>query len=150
MKEKIIAGIVAFLMLFGIGLTISILSNNLNKNNNSYSNSDSKKNDIPKENSGTYSNKNGNSYSRSNSSKSDDELAIKMYVKDVVKGKLKSPSTAKFPSYSEWSVSKSDNTYTVSSYVDAENGFGAEIRTYFSVDVTVKDGMLSYSNFQAY
>lgn len=88
--------------------------------------------------------------SNSNSSKSDDELAIKMYVKDVVKGKLKSPSTAKFPSYSEWSVSKSDNTYTVSSHVDAENGFGAEIRTYFSVDVTVKDGMLSYSNFQAY
>ena len=69
---------------------------------------------------------------------------------NIVKEKLKSPSTANFPSYSTWNVSKSGNTYSVSSYVDAENGFGAEIRTYFSVDVTVKDGMLSYSNFQAY
>lgn len=95
----------------------------------------------------SYSN---SSYNNNYSSKTDDELAIKMYVKDIVKEKLKSPSTANFPSYSTWNVSKSGNTYSVSSYVDAENGFGAEIRTYFSVDVTISDGMMSYSNFKAY
>ena len=84
-----------------------------------------------------------------NSKYSEDEikLIIKMYVEDIIKEKLKSPSTAKFPSLSDWSIyEKSYNTYSVSSYVDAENGFGAEIRTYFSLTVTTDNEILDYSD----
>lgn len=85
----------------------------------------------------------------SNSKYSEDKtkLIIKMYVEDIIKEKLKSPSTAKFPSLSDWSIyEKSYNTYSVSSYVDAENGFGAEIRTYFSLTVTTDNEILDYSD----
>ena len=84
-----------------------------------------------------------------NSKYSEDEikLIIKMYVEDIIKEKLKSPSTAKFPSLSDWSIyEESYNTYSVSSYVDAENGFGAEIRTYFSLTVTTDNEILDYSD----
>ena len=47
-----------------------------------------------------------------------------------LKNYLKSPSTAEFPSCSTFSITKSENeTYTVSSYVDSQNGFGAMIRS---------------------
>ena len=91
------------------------------------------------------------SHSHSNSKYSEDEteLMIKMYAEDIIKEKLKSPSTAKFPSLSNWSIYESSyNTYSVSSYVDAENGFGAEIRTYFSLTVTTNNGTMSYSDLQ--
>lgn len=91
------------------------------------------------------------SHSNSNSKYSEDEtkLMIKMYVEDVIKEKLKSPSTAKFPSLSSWSIYESSyNTYSVNSYVDAENEFGAEIRTYFSLTVTTDNGMMNYSDLQ--
>ena len=56
---------------------------------------------------------------------------------------LKSPSTAKFPSCSTFSIIKSDNeTYTVSSYVDSQNGFGAMIRS----DWTLKYHHLGENN----
>jgi hypothetical protein len=49
--------------------------------------------------------------------------------KDHVRARLKAPSTAKFP-FSEFSVSTvSPLTYKVSSYVDAQNSFGAQIRS---------------------
>lgn len=92
---------------------------------------------------------NTNNYNYSNSKYSEDKtkLIIKMYVEDIIKEKLKSPSTAKFPSLSDWSIyEKSYNTYSVSSYVDAENGFGAEIRTYFSLTVTTDNEILDYSD----
>ena len=96
---------------------------------------------------------NTNNYNYSNSKYSEDEikLIIKMYVEDIIKEKLKSPSTAKFPSLSDWSIyEKSYNTYSVSSYVDAENGFGSEVRTYFSLTVTIDNGILNYSDLQTY
>lgn len=53
-------------------------------------------------------------------------------AKILVKEKLKSPSTAKFPaSSSEYLAQKAEdeNIWVVSGYVDAKNGFGATIRT---------------------
>lgn len=50
---------------------------------------------------------------------------------EKVKEVLKSPSTAKFPNYTEWGFKQELNTFTVQGYVDAENGFGAEIRSNF-------------------
>lgn len=47
----------------------------------------------------------------------------------LVKGKLKSPSTAKFPPTSTAKITKSaTDTWIVTSYVDSQNGFGAMIR----------------------
>ena len=63
-----------------------------------------------------------------------------------VKESLKSPSTAKFPSsYNSdgVSITRNDNTYYVSSYVDAENSFGAIVRTNFKV--TIQNNYGEYS-----
>lgn len=44
---------------------------------------------------------------------------------------LKSPSSAKFPSISEWKFGKQDNNFIVQGYVDSQNSFGAVIRSNF-------------------
>lgn len=67
---------------------------------------------------------------------SDDLTVCWLLSKDEVKQQLKSPSSAKFPfSYADEDVmiTKSGNTYTVKSWVDAENSFGAKIRCNFDV-----------------
>lgn len=49
-----------------------------------------------------------------------------------VEAQLKAPSTAKFPWYDESFVADLGNdTYRVTAYVDAQNGFGAMIRSYY-------------------
>lgn len=61
-----------------------------------------------------------------------DELNNYQYLcKEKVKDVLKSPSTAKFPNYTEWGFKQEKNIFTVQGYVDAQNGFGAEIRSNF-------------------
>lgn len=59
----------------------------------------------------------------------------KYYAKSqtVINECLKSPSTAEYPFIDEWSYSKSNGIITVSSYVDAQNSFGAMIRSNFTV-----------------
>lgn len=77
---------------------------------------------------------------------SDDDKGFAIAVaKQEVKNRLKSPSSAKFPwGYEEYNITKSSgNNYTVSSYVDAENSFGAELRTYYTVEFT-KTGEETY------
>lgn len=50
---------------------------------------------------------------------------------EKVKEILKSPSTAKFPVYTEWGFKQEKNIFTVQGYVDAQNSFGAETRSKF-------------------
>ena len=57
------------------------------------------------------------------------DLQIKCQSK--VEEILKSPSTAKFPNILEWGFKKEKNIVTVQGYVDAQNSFGAEMRSYF-------------------
>ena len=63
----------------------------------------------------------------------------------VVLTKIKTPSTADFPigldKYCGEFVVKKDGTviYTVSSYVDAENMFGATIRSRYQVKLQIKN-----------
>lgn len=58
---------------------------------------------------------------------------------EFIKDKLKSPSTAEFPTYSEVNVQELDsNQYFVNAYVDSQNGFGAIIRTNYSCVLTKK------------
>ena len=57
------------------------------------------------------------------------DLMIK--CEEKVKSILKSPSTANFPNILSWGFKKEKNIVTVQGYVDAQNSFGAEIRSTF-------------------
>ena len=81
----------------------------------------------------------------------DEKGACWALAEDVVKANLKSPSSAKFPfSYGSDGVSmtKSGNLYTVSAWVDAENSYGAELRSDFTVTMT-KSGYGDDAQFTA-
>jgi hypothetical protein len=55
---------------------------------------------------------------------------------NAVRSELKAPSTASFPCYDNSFVTdNNDGTYTVSSYVDADNSFGAKIRSNWNCTV---------------
>lgn len=63
-------------------------------------------------------------------------------MKQFVKTRLASPGSADFPSYftrGDSHVSKNGTTYTVNSYVDSQNGFGAMLRTNFSGQIKQTD-----------
>ena len=68
-----------------------------------------------------------------------DNTAAYVMVQETVRGQLKSPSTAKFPvDYKNPEVSVihyGNQRYSVKSYVDSQNSFGATIRTRFSGEV---------------
>lgn len=58
------------------------------------------------------------------------------YCEEYVKDVLKSPKSAEFPRYDPGYVKTDDNlTYTVISQVDADNSFGAKIRSNFACKV---------------
>ena len=67
----------------------------------------------------------------------DDDILGEVWgmAQSFVKDKLKSPSSADFPVYgdSNVSITNSGDYYKVVGYVDAENGFGAETRSTFSL-----------------
>jgi len=52
-------------------------------------------------------------------------------AKNAVRDQLKAPSTAKFSSV--WASKNNDGTWVVKGYVDAQNSFGATIRSSFKV-----------------
>lgn len=58
---------------------------------------------------------------------SDLQISCQKAIKEI----LKSPSTAKFPSLSKWYMWKEDGLTYVQGYVDAQNSFGAELRSDF-------------------
>lgn len=52
---------------------------------------------------------------------------------------LKAPSTAKFPSKFDWNINDGNSYFSVYSYVDAQNSFGAMMRTNFACIVYKSD-----------
>ena len=61
---------------------------------------------------------------------------LKTWTVETVTDCLKSPSSAEFPGgiltpYEDWNFAKDGDLYTVSSYVDSQNSFGAMIRSDF-------------------
>ena len=74
-------------------------------------------------------------YSTDNISENDKGFAWAVAEKEVT-DRLKAPSTAKFPTYNSAIISKSGSDFKVEGYVDAENSYGAKIRTTFSVEFT--------------
>lgn len=87
-----------------------------------------------------------------NESLDDDDLSMCWVVaKNAVKAQLKAPSTAKFPfAYGSDGVSITceGNIYTVTAWVDAENSFGALIRSNFTVLVE-KEGTGKNAEYKA-
>lgn len=67
----------------------------------------------------------------------DEEVFIKSQAEINVKKFLKSPSTAKFASYSKWEFSKKDGYIFAKAYVDSQNSFGAMVRSDFEMKVKI-------------
>lgn len=65
----------------------------------------------------------------------DQKIQVKIWAEDAVTAKLKAPSTATFAKYDEWSYSRDKDVFTAVAYVDAQNGFGAMIRSNFVVKI---------------
>ncbi len=68
-------------------------------------------------------------------------------ITDYVKDKLKSPSTAKFPSKSGVKISKNNDTYIIQGYVDSQNSFGATIRTKYIAEIKQIGKEIEKNNF---
>ncbi len=65
-----------------------------------------------------------------------DDASVYVIAEKQVEKQLKSPSTAKFCGISEASITKNENSWSVSGWVDAQNSFGATIRNNFKVKIT--------------
>lgn len=65
-----------------------------------------------------------------------DRYGAFVVCQDQVSDQLKAPSTAEFASITDSSVSNSGDVWTVTSYVDAQNGFGAQIRVRWTCTAT--------------
>ena len=117
-----------------IGLLILVIGGYL------YATNKPKQSDTSYPSTSTY--KSSSSYSSSSSSSyisSDQEATAITLAQELVKKELKSPSTAKFPwSFSEYTVSRSGENWIVKGYVDAQNSFGAMIRSNFEACFKMK------------
>lgn len=85
------------------------------------------------------SNRSSSSVSQTEASDLDAYLISKHFVEAT----LKSPSTVEWPStmFDEpYTVNKEGDLYTVTSYVDAQNSFGALVRTYYTIKLRYLGG----------
>jgi hypothetical protein len=69
---------------------------------------------------------------------SPDESAACAMSQTFVRQNLKAPSTATFPAWSDdtCTVTRRNHIWVVRSYVDAQNSFGAMLRTPYTVEMT--------------
>ena len=82
----------------------------------------------------------GNSNKSPNAWKSEDNSTMAyIMMEDFVKGRLKSPSSAKFPGVFDGRQNHvkylGNQKYRIVSYVDAQNSFGAMIRMHFTGEI---------------
>lgn len=71
-------------------------------------------------------------------------------AQELVKEKLKSPSTAKFP-LNDYTVKRYSDEYVVIGYVDAQNSLGTTVRSYWSTSFTMggaSGGKYKISNYE--
>ena len=76
-----------------------------------------------------------------NSASSEKDYSQEAYTaaKFYVNKQLKAPATADYPMYDKNFITHHNDSYTVSSYVDAENSFGVKGRLYYTVTME-RDG----------
>lgn len=60
------------------------------------------------------------------------ESKVWVLAKHEVENRLKAPDSAKFPPKSKATISETNGRYVINSYVDAENSFGASVRSKFT------------------
>lgn len=77
------------------------------------------------------SHRTGGSSGQRASSDSQAQAEVTVFCQNLVKQSLKAPKSADFPLVSDVKVGPDEQTYTVISYVDAENGFGATLRSHY-------------------
>ncbi len=85
-----------------------------------------------------------------------ESVTIIDYCKEIINSLLKAPSTAEYPGSwlnptEGWQMAKNNNLVTVKSYVDAQNSFGAMIRSEFIIQIQMQDdgsGKVSYVQFE--
>lgn len=74
-----------------------------------------------------------------------DSISAYVHSKDLIAKSLKSPSTAKFSPYSDTSVISNEGcNFTIDGYVDAQNSFGAIIRTRFNTTIRFDEKSQTY------
>lgn len=80
-----------------------------------------------------------------------EQYEAKIYSKAVVESTLKAPSTAKWPREDKVIADKGiGNTWLVYGYVDAQNGFGAMLRTKYKLTVSKFKGEWKVLDTQFY
>ena len=82
---------------------------------------------------------NSNNATKGNSSYNNLNTSCYYYSQRLVKEKLKSPKSAEFPKYSADFISRDGDTVTVSAYVNAENSFGATVKTNYIATIQLKN-----------
>lgn len=70
-----------------------------------------------------------------------------IYTQNNVKSILKSPKSADFPNIKNWSFGKNNFYFVAQSYVDAQNSFGAIIRSEFTFIYSVNSSRVLYAIF---
>ncbi|MDA3781036.1 MAG: hypothetical protein PF487_12565 [Bacteroidales bacterium] len=88
-----------------------------------------------------------NSY---NDSRTNKQLAYN-YAMDFVKERLKSPSSAEFPSLFDRQkhiTELSSTVYVINSWVESQNSFGAMIKTKFSCRIKISNDAVSISDLK--
>ena len=69
------------------------------------------------------------------------KMDVAMGCEQAIEERLRSPRSARFPrNMSEEATLQPDGSYVLRAYVDAQNAFGAEIRTNFVCRGTPSDG----------
>lgn len=76
------------------------------------------------------------SYATNKDSYGNDSFTAFVAAQQEVEELLKSPSTAEFCDIDDASITRSGDRWTITGYVDAQNGFGATLRKKFFVEVT--------------
>ena len=78
---------------------------------------------------------------RKSTSSSVSEAQVYVHATDFVRDRLSSPSTARFPTYSQGIVKNlGGNKYGYAGYVDAQNAFGATVRSKYYVEMEFTEG----------
>ncbi len=78
---------------------------------------------------------------------SDDEKSLYLYQsEELIKQCLRSPSSADFPNWysGSWQIGRRDDVITIVSYVDAQNAFGAMIRSKFVLQFSHANQLCTY------
>jgi hypothetical protein len=74
------------------------------------------------------------------SSSGDDSGMAWVMCQNQVDKQLKAPATAGYPLTTEFTITNAGGTYSMDAWVDAENSFGANVRTLFHCNAKKMDG----------